>query len=75
MKTYNYSAWYGTQIVDLADDFDLDEDYLVNRSHKAILEDGRVVRVIIDHHATGTGTGGEGDTVVRSIPRGWRSEK
>jgi hypothetical protein len=48
-------------------------DYDNPRTHKALTVNGKIVRVIIDHNATGTATAGTGDTVVRSVPRGWRS--
>lgn len=83
--TYNdlEMAHYGDSYVLLPDGFDLDADYENPRSYRAETcsntgryiheHDRRYVRVIVDHRATGTHTGGTGDTVVRSIPRGWKS--
>ena len=69
----------GGGVVLLPDDFDLRSDYESPRSYKALIvgmtcrgvqgEDisrYRAIRVTIDHAATGTGTAGTGDTVVRS---------
>lgn len=64
---------YGEGSVVIDRDFDLKEDYDNPRSHKAIRKSGKTLRVIIDHNATGTATTGTGDTVARSIPRGWRA--
>lgn len=72
-------AHYGDRYVSLPEGFDLRADYDHPRSYRAEICDncgrltGRIVRVIVDHDATGTGTPGTGDTVVRSIPRGWHS--
>ena len=69
----------GGGVVLLPDDFDLRADFQSPRSYKALIvgmtcrgvpgEDiprHRAIRVMIDHAATGTGTPGTGDTVVRS---------
>ena len=69
----------GGGVVLLPDDFDLRSDFQSPRSYKALIvsrtcrgvpkEDisrHRAIRVTIDHAATGTGTAGTGDTVVRS---------
>ena len=69
----------GGGVVLLPDDFDLRSDYESPRSYKALIvgmtcrgvpgEDisqHRAIRVMVDHNATGTGTTGTGDTVVRS---------
>lgn len=66
-----YECHYGETTVVINHDYDLKTDYDYTRTHKAVCRDGRVIRVIIDHNATGTATTGTGDTVVRSIPRGW----
>ena len=63
----------------LPDDFDLRADFQNPRSYKALIvsrtcrgvpiEDipqHRAIRVMVDHNATGTGTTGTGDTVVRN---------
>jgi len=62
---------YGNTTVVISKNFDLKDDYDSTRTHKAIYRDGRPVRVIVNHDATGTATSGTGDTVVRSVPRGW----
>ena len=69
--TNGYECHYGDTTVCISKDVDLKDDYDNPRTHKAIYRDGRTIRVIIDHDATGTNTMGTGDTVVRSIPRGW----
>ena len=69
----------GGGVVLLPDDFDLRTDFNSPHSYKALIvsrtcrgvpiEDipqHRAIRVMIDHIATGTGTTGTGDTVVRS---------
>ena len=69
----------GGGVVLLPDDFDLRSDYESPRSYKALIvgmtcrgvpiEDilrYRAARVMVDHAATGTGTAGTGDTVVRN---------
>jgi len=66
-----HECHYGDTTVCIDSDIDLDVDYDNPRTHKAIYYSGRVIRVIIDHNATGTATTGTGDTVVRSVPRGW----
>lgn len=69
---YTYAANYGDRIAYLADTVDLRADHERPRTHTAYVG-GRRVRVVVNHEATGTGTTGTGDTVVRSVPRGWRS--
>ena len=69
----------GGGVVLLPDDFDLRADFQSPRSYKALIVDmrcrgvpkedipqHRAIRVMVDHAATGTGTTGTGDTVVRS---------
>jgi len=69
----------GGGVVLLPDDFDLRADFDSPRSYKALIvgmtcrgvpiEDipqHRAIRVTIDQAATGTGTAGTGDTVVRN---------
>jgi hypothetical protein len=58
----------------MPDNFDLDDDYAAPRSYTALVGNicgyailpTRKIRVWVDHEATGTGTTGTGDTVVRS---------
>jgi hypothetical protein len=71
-RRYTHAARYHGGVAYLLSDFDLQADYESPRTHRASFE-GRWVRVIVDHEATGTGTPGTGDTVCRSIPRGWKS--
>lgn len=66
-----WECHYGDTTVVIDHDYDLKADYDYPRTHKAITSDGRSIRVVIDHDATGTATTGTGDTVVRSVPRGW----
>lgn len=60
-------------VVIMPDHFDLEGDYLSPKTYKAEKSDrcgrhtGRFCRVRVDHDATGTGTAGTGDTVVRII--------
>ena len=69
----------GGGVVLLPDDFDLRSDFQNPHSYKALIvgmtcrgvpgEDisqHRAIRVMVDHNATGTGTTGTGDTIVRS---------
>ena len=81
-KTYEHGEMaqrIGGGFALLPDDFDLRADYDSPRTYKALIvgmtcrgvpgEDisqHRAIRVRIDHAATGTGTPGTGDTVVRS---------
>ena len=65
-------AHYGdfNRQVCMPDSFDLMEDYDSPRTYTAIettygQRPNHKVRVRVDHHATGTGTTGTGDTVVR----------
>ena len=62
---------YGETTVVISNNVDLKTDYDYPRSHIAMHRSGKTIRVIIDHDATGTATTGTGDTVGRSIPRGW----
>jgi hypothetical protein len=66
-----WECHYGDATVVIDRDYDLKADYDYPRTHKALYRDGRSIRVVIDHDATGTNTSGTGDTVVRSVPRGW----
>ena len=82
MKTYEPGVMarrIGGGVALLPDDFDLRADYESPHSYKALIvsrtcrgvpgEDisqHRAIRVMVDHNATGTGTTGTGDTVVRS---------
>jgi len=82
MKTYEPGVMarrIGGGVALLPDDFDLRSDFKRPRSYKALIVSStcrgvpiediprhRAIRVIIDHNATGTGTTGTGDTVVRS---------
>ena len=76
-KNGAHAAHYGVSIVNLCADFNLREDYDNPRTHTAYQYrrglGERKIRVIVDHNATGTGATGTGDTVVRSVPRGWKS--
>ena len=78
-KTGEMAHRVGGGVVLLPDDFDLRSDFQNPRSYKALIVSNtcrgvpiediprhRAIRVIIDHNATGTGTTGTGDTVVRS---------
>jgi len=81
-KTYEHGTMArraGGGFVLLPDDFDLRADYDSPRSYKALIvgmtcrgvpgkdiSRYRAIRVTIDHAATGTGTAGTGDTVVRN---------
>ena len=69
----------GGGVVLLPDDFDLRADFRNPRSYKALVVSNTcrgvpkenipmylAIRVMVDHNATGTGTPGTGDTVVRS---------
>lgn len=71
-RNYTHAAHYQGGIVYLEESFDLRLDYEHPKSHRGRFGD-RWVRVIVDHEATGTGTPGTGDTMCRSIPRGWKS--
>ena len=66
-----HECHYGDTTVVISKNVDLNDDYNWPRTHQAITREGRSIRIIIDHDATGTNTPGTGDTVVRSIPRGW----
>ena len=82
MKTFDPGVMarrIGGGVVLLPDDFDLRADFQHPRRYKALIvsrtcrgvprEDisqHRAIRVMVDHNATGTGTTGTGDTVVRS---------
>jgi hypothetical protein len=66
-----HECHYGDTTVVIDKNYDLQSDYDNPRTHKAMYRDGRVIRVIIDHNATGANTPGTGNTIVRSIPRGW----
>lgn len=70
-----YACDYSSRndIVYLDRDYDLSDDYDFPRTHKAMRPNRRIIRVVIDHDATGTNTTGTGDTVVRSVPRGWHA--
>lgn len=57
----------------LSDDFDLEADYNEPRTHVAYKQDGRKIRVVIDHESTGTATTGTGDTRCRPIPKGFKT--
>lgn len=59
----------GVEVI-MPDQFDLQEDYDNPRTYTAIRKGAwgnpdRKVRVKVDHEATGTGTTGTGDTVVK----------
>lgn len=71
-ERYVHAVRYGDRVAYLRTAPDLRSDLESPRSYAAMV-DGRQVRVVIDHEATGTATTGTGDTVVRSVPRGWRS--
>ena len=82
MKTYRtgeMAVRAGGGVVLLPDDFDLRADFENPRSYKALIVSNtcsgvpdksiprhHAIRVIVDHAATGTGTTGTGDTVVRN---------
>ena len=81
-KTYEHGTMArraGGGFVLLPDDFDLRTDFENPRSYKALIVSNtcagvpdesiprhHAIRVIVDHAATGTGTTGTGDTVVRN---------
>ena len=82
MKTYRtgeMAVRVGGGFALLPDDFDLRADFDHPRSYKALVVSNtcsgvpdesiprhHAIRVIVDHAATGTGTTGTGDTVVRN---------
>lgn len=55
------------RIVVMPEGFDLLEDYRNPRNHTAEDLRGKKIRVRVNHDATGTGTTGPGDTVVRVV--------
>lgn len=63
----------GNEFVLLPVDFNLEEDYNNHNTHKVDYctmtgrYTGKAGYVWIDHEATGTGTAGTGDTIVRII--------
>lgn len=58
---------YRGRIVVMPQGFDLLEDYQNPQIHTAEDLRGEKVRVRVNHDATGTGTTGTGDTVVRVV--------
>lgn len=69
---YTWAVHYQCGIAYLRGDFDLRADYESPKTHRARFG-GRWIRVVVDHDETGTATTGTGETVVRSIPRGWKT--
>lgn len=68
MKNHAHAAMtHSGAIVYLPDHFDLMADYKRPRKWTARRPGGKICSVRIDHDATGTGTTGTGDTVVRVV--------
>lgn len=66
-KSRTYARTHRGRIVRMPEGFDLMEDFQNPWTHNAEYLNGKKVRCRVDHDATGTGTMGTGDTVVRII--------